>query len=123
MAHLSPIPARILKQSATLRVCSGVDMWQEPTWTETALGSICIQPSTETRKTKDNTEAVLRRICFVDAVRSTPPGLDFDAMQRQSEKNGQPMTLVFRDTPYTVLTVETLYDDTGQLHHWELGLV
>ena len=101
MAHLSPIPARILKQSATLRVCSGVDMWQEPTWTETALGSIC----------------------FVDAVRSTPRGMDFDAMQRQSEKNGQPMTLVFRGTPYTVLTVETLYDDTGQLHHWELGLV
>ena len=44
-------------------------------------------------------------------------------MQRQSEKNGQPMTLVFQGTPYTVLTVETLYDDTGQLHHWELGLV
>ena len=105
MAHLSPIPARILKQSATLRVCSGVDMWQKPAWTETALGCICIQPSNETRKTKDNTEAVLRSLCFVDAVRSTPRGLDFDAMQRQSEQNGQPMTLVFRGTPYTVLTV------------------
>ena len=43
-------------------------------------------------------------------------------MQRQSEQNGQPMVLVFQGTPYTVLTVETLYDDTGQLHHWELGL-
>ena len=62
MAHLSPIPARILKQSATLRVCSGVDMWQEPTWAETALECICIQPSNETRKTRDNTEAVLRSI-------------------------------------------------------------
>ena len=58
----------------------------------------------------------------MDAVRSTPRGLDFDAMQRQSERNGQPMVLVFQGTPYTVLTVETLYDDTGQLHHWELGL-
>ena len=91
--------------------------------TETALGCICIQPSNETRKTKDNTETVLRSLCFVDAVRSTPRGLDFDALQHQSEKNGQPMALVYRDTPYTVLTVETLYDDTGQLHHWELGLV
>ena len=98
-------------------------MWQEPTWAETALGSICIQPRNETRKTKDNTETILRSICFVDAVRSTPRGLDFDAMQRQSEKNGQPMTLVFRGTPYTVLTVETLYDDTGHLHHLDLGLV
>ena len=123
MAHLSPIPARILKQSATLRVCSGVDMWQEPTWTETALGCICIQPSNETRKTKDNTEAVLQSHCLVDAVRSTPRGLDTDAIQQQRERKRQPMTLVFRDTPYTVLTVETLYDDTGQLHHWELGLV
>ena len=74
MAHLSPIPARILKQSATLRVCSGVDMWQEPTWTETALGSICIQPSNETRKTKDNTEAVLRSLCR----RLPPAGPDGD---------------------------------------------
>ena len=122
MAHLSPIPARILKQSATLRVCSGVDMWQKPAWTETALGCICIQPSNETRKTKDNTEAVLRSLCLVDGVRSTPRGLDFDAMQRQSEKNGQPKTLVFRGIPYTVLAVETLSDDTGQLHHWGLGV-
>ena len=122
MAHLSPIPARILKQSATLRVCSGVDMWQKPAWTETALGCICIQPSNETRKTKDNTEAVLRSICFVDAVRSTPRGLDFDALQRQSERNGQPMVLVFQGTPDAVRAVETLYDDTGQLHRWELGL-
>ena len=99
MAHLSPIPARILKQSATLRVCSGVEMWQAATLTETPLGSICIQPSNETRKTKDNTETVLRSLCFVDAVRSTPRGLDFDAMQRQSERSGQPMTLGVRDTP------------------------
>ena len=99
MAHLSPIPARILKQSATLRVCSGVDMWQEPTWTETALGSICIQPSNGTRKAKDETEAVLRSICFVDAVRSTRRGLECDAMQRQSELHGQRMVLVFQGTP------------------------
>lgn len=122
MAHLSPIPARILKQSATLRVCSGVDMWQKPTWTETTLGRICVQTSNETRKTRDNTEVVLRSICFVDAVRSTPRGLDLDDLQQQSEQNGQPMALVFRGVPCTVLTVETLYDDTGQLHHWELGL-
>ena len=123
MAHLSPIPSRILRQSATLRVCTGVDMWQEPTWQETQMGRICIQPSNETRKTTDNTEVVLRSVCFVDAVRSTPRDIDLEAMQRQSEANGKPMTLVFRGISYTVLTVETLYDDTSQLHHWELGLV
>ena len=65
----------------------------------------------------------MRKTYYVDAVRSTPRGLDLDTMQQQSEQNGQPMVLVFQGTPYTVLTVETLYDDTGQLHHWELGLV
>lgn len=33
------------------------------------------------------------------------------------------MTLVFEGSTYTVLTVDTLYDDTGKLHHTELGVV
>ena len=58
----------------------------------------------------------------MDAVRSTPQGQDLYAMQCQTDQNGQRMNLVFRDTPYTVLTGETLDEDTGQLHHWELGI-
>lgn len=120
---LRPIPSRILKHTVTLQTCAGVDMWQAPAWTQTTLGKVCMQPSNETKKSKDNTEVVLRGVCFVDARRSSPAGIDLDAMQEQSEKNGQPMTLIFGGNTYTVLTVDTLYDDTGVLHHTELGLV
>ena len=119
---LRPIPSRILKHTVTLQTCTGVDMWQSPTWEQTTLTRVCMQPSNETKKSKDNTEVVLRGVCFVDARRSTPAGIDLDAMQNQSEANGQPMTLLFNGSQYTVLTVDTLYDDTGILHHTELGL-
>lgn len=106
-----------------LQTCTGVDMWQAPTWSQTTLSNVCMQPSNETKKTKENTEVVLRGVCFVDARRSTPARIDLDTMQTQSEANGQPMTLIFGGSTYTVLIVDTLYDDTGILHHTELGLV
>lgn len=120
---LRPIPSRILKHTITLQTCTGVDMWQTPTWKQTTLSRVCMQPSNETKKAKDNTEVVLTGLCFVDARRSAPAGIDLDALQQQSEANGQPMTLIFGGTSYTVLTVDTLYDDTGVLHHTELGVV
>lgn len=120
---LRPIPSRILKHTVTLQVCTGVDMYQAPTWSQTTVSRVCMQPSNETKKTKDNTEVVLRGVCFVDARISSPAGIDLDSMQQQSEANGQPMTLIFGNRTYTVLTVDTLYDDTGNYHHTELGLV
>lgn len=120
---LQPIPSRILKHTVTLQHCTGVDMWQAPTWDQTTLSRVCMQPSNETKKAKDNTEVVLRGVCFVDARRSSPAGIDLDALQKQSESNGWPMTLLFDGNQYTILTVDTLYDDTGILHHTELGLV
>lgn len=121
---LRPIPSRILKHTVTLQVCESVDINQTPTWEPIiTLSNVCMQPSNETKKSKDNTEVVLRGVCFVDARRSTPAGIDLDELQIQSEANGSPMTLLFNGSQYTVLTVDTLYDDTGIYHHTELGLV
>ena len=64
---LRPIPSRILKHTVTLQTCTGVDMWQAPTWEQTTLTRVCMQPSNETKKSKDNTEVVLRGVCFVEA--------------------------------------------------------
>lgn len=121
---LRPIPSRILKHTVTLQACEDVDTYQSPSWGPViTLSNVCMQPSNETKKSKDNTEVVLRGVCFVDARRSFPAGIDLDALQKQSESNGQPMTLLFNGNQYTILTVDTLYDDTGILHHTELGLV
>ena len=119
---LKPIPAKILTHSATLKQCSGVDVWENPTYTDTPLTHICVQPTHETRMTKDNTEEALTSVAFIDARLSTPAGFDFEAAQLASEANGQPLALIYRDRLYVVLTVDTLVDDTGAYHHTELGL-
>lgn len=120
---MRPIPRCILTHNAMLRCCNGVNVWQNPEWLETPLNNICMQPANETRRTRDNTEVVLRSLMFVDAVRSEPVGIDFDLQQQVSEANGQPLTLTFEGREYTVLTIEKLYDQHGVLHHWEVGLV
>ena len=119
---LRPIPAKILTHSATLRQCSGVDVWENPSYIETPLSRICIQPVHSTVMTKDNTEVSLTSVAFIDARLSRPAGLDFQAAQDASEANGAPLELLYNGRHYTVLTVDTLCDDTGAYHHTELGL-
>lgn len=119
---LKPIPAKILTHSATLRQCNGVDVWQEPSYTDTELTHICVQPVHDTRMTKDNTEVALTSLAFVDARLSSPVGFDFQAAQDTSEANGQPLMFVFDGRNYVVLTIDVLCDDTGAYHHTELGL-
>ena len=119
---LKPIPAKILTHTATLRQCTGVDKWQEPTYTDTTLLHICIQPTHETRLNEMNTEVSLNSIAFVDARLSSPAGFDFQAAQDTSEANGAPLALIYQGRHYVVVTVDALCDDTGAYHHTELGL-
>lgn len=120
---LKPIPKKILKHTVTIRVCTGVDLWQATTYADTVLASVCVQPSDETRKSKDNTEVTLNSMLFVDARRSIPVGFDIAAKKDESEAAGHSMEVLFGDRTYHVKSVDTLYDDEGKLHHWEVGLV
>ena len=119
---LRPIPASILTHSATLRQCTGVDVWQNPTFADTELRRICVQPEHNTYIYNDNTSVTLSSIAFVDARLSSPRGFDFQAAQETSEANGAPLELIFNGRRYTVLEIDTLYDDTGKYHHTELWL-
>ena len=119
---LKPIPSKILKSTATVKVCSGVDMYQNQTYTEDSVKRVHLQPTNEIRKTQSNTEVVLRSILFVDAHTSTPV-LDWCALLRQAHDLDGDMRVVVRGVEYTVLTVDELRDDTDGLHHWEVGLV
>lgn len=119
---LRPIPAKILTHSATLKQCSGIDVWENPTYTDTPLEHICIQPMHETRMDATNSQVTLNSVAFVDARLSSPAGFDFQAAQDASEANGAPLALIYNGRHYTVLTVDALCDDTGAYHHTELGL-
>lgn len=119
---LKPIPAKILRSTATVRVCDGVDVYQNQTYTEYTVNKVHLQPTNEVKKTQSNTECVLRSILFVDARLSTPL-LDWDGMLSAAHAIGGDIRVIVRDQEYTVATVDALRDDTDNLHHYEVGLV
>lgn len=119
---LRPIPSRILKSTATVKVCSGVDRYQHQTYTDYTVSKVHLQPTNEIRKTQDNTDIVLRSILFVDAKTSTP-SLDWCALLRTAHVNLGDMRVIVRDVEYTVVSVDELRDDTDLIHHWEVALV
>ena len=118
---LKPIPSKILKSTATVRVCSGVDVYQNQTYTEYEVKRVHLQPTNEIRKTQNNTDCVLRSILFVDARISTP-AIDWYALLETAHAIGGDMRVIVRGQEYTVFSVDALRDDTDTLHHWEVGL-
>lgn len=118
---LRPIPARILRSIATVKVCAGLDRYQNPTWTEYTVKNVHLQPTNEIRKTANNTDCTLRAILFADARRST--SFDWDGQFTACHSQGADMKVTVRGTEYTVFSVDALRDDTDRLHHWEVGLV
>ena len=119
---LKPIPAKILKSTATVKVCSGVDRYQNQVYTEYTVKKVHLQPTNEIRKTQSNTEITLRSILFVDARTSTPL-LDWSALLESAHAIGGDVRITVRGQEYTLLSVDALRDDTDNLHHFELGLV
>lgn len=119
---LKPIPSRILRSTATVKVCNGVDMYQNQTYDEYTVKKVHLQPTNEIRKTQDNTEIVLRSVLFVDAKTSTPH-LDWCALLQTAHENLGDMRVIVRGEEYTVLSVDALRDDTDTLHHYEVGCV
>lgn len=119
---LKPIPSRILKSTATVRVCSGVDRYQNQTFTEYSVKKVHLQPTNDVRKTPDNTEIVLRSILFVDAHTSTP-SLDWCGLFQAAHAALGDMRVIVRGEEYTVVGIDALRDDTDNLHHWEVSLV
>lgn len=118
---LRPIPAKILRSTATVKACTGVDRYQNQTYTEYTLKRVHLQPTNEVKKTPDNTDCVLRSILFVDKRRSSPQ-LDWMALFNTAHAISGDIKVIVRGVEYTVFTVDELRDDTDELHHWEIGL-
>ena len=119
---LPPIPSRILKTTATVKVVSGVDFYQNQTYTEYELKRVHLQPTNKIVKTTDNTTSNLRAVLFVDARISTP-SIDWLSLLQTAHDNNGDMRVIVRGLEYTVESVDELRDDTDNLHHWEVGLI
>ena len=119
---LKPIPFRILSQNAEIKVASSVDEWQKVTYTTYTILHVHLQNTNEVRKTTNNTEVVLTSILFIDG-RLSSPQYDFNKLENISQENGSDMKAMVDGITYTVQSVDAVPDDTGQMHHWELGLI
>lgn len=126
---LRPIPQQLLRDLVTIKVCTGMDAWQNPTWEEYQVSNVHLQNSNEVKKTANNTEVVLRSVLFIDVVRSAP-SLDYAALVEQSEAAGKPLRAIVTNAlgqvagDFEVLTVDLVPDvPSNRVHHIELGLV
>lgn len=117
---LKPIPARIMRSTATVKACTGLDRYQKPTYTDYTIKKVHLQPTNEIRKTADNTDCTLRSILFADNRNSTL--LDWWSIFSTAHKMGGEVKVIVRGEEYTVFTVDELRDDTDAFHHWEIGL-
>ena len=126
---LSPIPSRMLHDTAVFKVVTGMDRYQEKTYEEYTVNNVHLQSNSDTVKRANDTEVQLKGILFVDARRSLP-ALDLNALQDQSLKNGDTMRVSVTDASgsdageYAVLVVDSLPDvPATRVHHYELGLI
>lgn len=118
---LKPIPAKIMRSTATVKACTGLDRYQNPTYSTYTVKKVHLQPTNEIRKTTDNTDCTLRSILFVDVRHSTP--LDWWGLFNTAHSIGGDVKVIVRGEEYTIFSVDELRDDTDNLHHWEIGLL
>lgn len=120
---LRPIPSVLLTQSITVKVCTGTDAWQNPTWKEYAVTRVHIQSVDEITKTTDNTEVRLTGVLYVDTARSTPV-LDWEALYLASLSAGRAMRVNDGTREREVVSVDPVPDiPATRVHHVEVGLV
>ena len=119
---LPPIPAKILRSTATVKVCSGTDTYQRQTYDTYTVERVHLQPTERIVKSLTNTDQQLTGILFVD-VRRSQPALDWRALLQQAHDNSGDMRVIIRGIEYTVMTADGLRDDSDRLHHWEIGVV
>lgn len=118
---LKPIPAKIMRSTATVKACTGLDRYQNQTFEEYTVKKVHLQPTNEIRKTANNTDCILRSILFVDKRHSTPT-IDWCGLFNTAHAIGGDVKVTVRGEEYTIFSVDELRDDTDSFHHWEIGL-
>lgn len=109
-----------MRSTATVKACTGIDRYQNQTFTEYTVNRVHLQPTNEIRKTADNTDCTLRSILFADKKHST--NIDWWGLFNAAHAIGGDVKVIVRGEEYTVFSVDELKDDTDCFHHWEIGM-
>lgn len=122
MRMLKPIPARILRSTATVKVCTAIDMYQNQVYGQQyTVNHVHLQPTERIVKTSTNTDQQLSSILFVD-LRHSSPALNWAQLLKSAHDKGGDVRVIVRGFEYTVAMADLLRDDTDRPHHWEISL-
>lgn len=110
-----------MRSTAAVKVCTGVDRYQNPTIENYTVKHVHLQTTNQIRKTESNTQMNLISILFVDA-RVSSPVLDWTGLFQSAEEAKGDIQVTVRGVTYTVLSVDELRDNEDRLHHWEISL-
>lgn len=119
---MQPIPSQILKDTVTIKIPTGVDTWNNPTYVERTQSKVHLQGGNKVFRTKDNSEVLCNATLFVDRYHSKP-SVDWLKLQENAEAAGIEMAVVVNGYLYRVVKVDDVPDPFGRLHHYEVGLV
>ena len=84
---LAPIPSRMLHDTVTLKVCTGMDRYQEKTYDDYTISNVHLQSNNDTIKRANDTEVQLKGILFVDG-RKSMPAYDLNVACRMYRRQG-----------------------------------
>lgn len=119
---MRPIPAKILRSTATVKVCTGVDTYQNQVYGEQyTVKHVHLQPTERIVKTKANTDQQLVSILFVD-VKHSSPALNWAELLKEAHAKAGDVRVIVRGFEYTVAYADLLRTDKDRPHHWEIGL-
>lgn len=118
---LAPIPAQIMRSTATVKVGVGMDLYKNPVYEEYTVNRVHLQPTNRIVKTETNTDVSLKSLLFADRRHSTP--FDWWDQFNTAHELGVDMKVIVRGQEYTVFSVVEQRDDTDHFHHWEVGLM
>lgn len=119
---LNSIPSRILTTKARLNVPYETDKNGKALYHSYDLTKTHLQPSNGDERATDNDRVLLKSILFVDSSMSRPKGLNFNALKIKADELGAKVEIIINNISYYLATIETILDDRGKIHHWELEL-
>lgn len=121
---IPPIPKRVLVHTAELITKYGADKWGKASTSETAkLERVRIEPTSKAVTDAAGTVIQLSAVLFFDCRNSAPKGVIFAL--KDDYVNGKTVDIQqvkFNGRIFTVTTIEPLYADTSEIHHYEVGL-
>ena len=119
---ITTIPAQMLKDSVSVFVPSGVDVWGKPTQETYTQTRVHLQEVSTFQRSTADMQAEYKAMLFVDA-RLSRPFLDWGALQTAAETAGYQITVQVGAAVYTVKHVDSVHNDLGGLHHYEVGCI